>query len=142
MALITDIADAVTGALNSGAFSAPFQAKRYFQPLFELPEMAELHVSVVPSGLSILPQGRAFSQYHVKIDVAVQKKFQTGETLELDPLMTLVEEIADYFRFKRLDTFPEAIWIRTENAPIFAPEHMERFRQFTSVLTFTFRVAR
>jgi len=142
MALVTDIVEAVKESLNVGAFSQAFIAKRYYQPLFELPEMQELHVSVVPNGLTILGLGRAQSQVDVKVDVAVQKKLQAGDALELDPLMALVEEIADFFRFQRLPGFPEAIWVKTENSPIYAQEHLEQLRQFTSILTFTFRVAR
>jgi hypothetical protein len=32
--------------------------------------------------------------------------------------------------------------VRTENVPVYAPEHLEEYRQFTSVLTLTFRVVR
>ena len=65
---------------------------------------------------------------------------RSGE--ELDLLMQLVEEIAGLFRFARLAAFPQAVWVKTEHAPVFAPEHMEGLRQFTSILTFTFRVVR
>jgi hypothetical protein len=56
--------------------------------------------------------------------------------------MALVEEIADFFRLRRLTSYPDAIWVRTDNVPVYAPEHLEEFRQFTSVLTLTFRVVR
>ena len=81
-------------------------------------------------------------QYDFAIDVAVQKKFETGDAAELDPLMSLVEEIADFFRLRRLAAYPDAVWVRTDNVPVYAPEHMEEYRQFTSVLTLTFRVVR
>ena len=142
MALVTDIAEAVKEELDASSFSLPFSAKRFYQPLFELEEMQDLHVSVVPQALTIFSLSRSQGQYDVKIDVAVQKKFQRGEAAELDPLMDLVEEIAGHFRAKRLAGLPGAMWVKTENAPIFAQEHMEEMRQFTSVLTFTFRVQR
>jgi hypothetical protein len=56
--------------------------------------------------------------------------------------MELVEEIADFFKQRRLDAYPQAVWVKTENAPIYAAEHMDELRQFTSVLTLTFRVLR
>ena len=46
------------------------------------------------------------------------------------------------FRFKRLDSFPNAVWVKTENAPVYAVEHLDQLAQFTSVLTLTFRVIR
>lgn len=76
----------------------------------------------------------------MQIDVAVQKKLVSGTNAELDPLMDLVQEIGDFFRSRRLTAMPTAAWIKTENAPVYAQEHLHELRQFTSVLTFTFRV--
>ena len=56
--------------------------------------------------------------------------------------MGLVDEIADHFRMKRLDSLRAAVWVKTENEPLYAQEHMDQLRQFTSVLTFTFRMMR
>jgi hypothetical protein len=138
--LIVAIADAVKASLNAATFSEPFTAERHYQPLFELKDMKVLHVSVVPSGVAITTLGRGRSQVDVKIDVAVQKKLGRADAEEIDSLMGLVEEIAEHFKAKRLASSPEAVWVKTENAPIYAQEHMAELRQFTSVLTFTFRV--
>ena len=136
------IADAVVADLNGATFSQSFEAKRYYRPVFDLAEMSDLHVSVVPKGVTSEIQSRARTQNDYQVDVAVQKK--TAAETDLDPLMTLVEEIADHFRFKRLTLAGggEAVWMRTENQPVYAPEHMDELRQFTSVLTLTFRVVR
>jgi hypothetical protein len=142
MAVITDIADAVVAELNGGTFSQAVEAKRFYRPVFDLAEMSALHVSVVPKGVTIERADRSRNQQDVQIDVAVQKKFESGDAAELDPLMALVEEIADFCRLRRLTSYPDAIWIRTDNVPVYAPEHLEEFRQFTSVLTLTFRVVR
>ena len=60
--------------------------------------------------------------------------------------MTLVEELADHLRFGTLELkhppSAKAVWIRTENAPVYAPEHVDQLRQFTSVLTVTYRIMR
>ncbi len=142
MADITDIADAVAAELNAGSFGQEFTAERHYRPVFDLPEMGTLHVTVVPQGMTIETAGRGRSQHDCRIDIAVQKKFENGDADELDPLMALVEQIADHFRFKRLEGLPDAVWVKTENAPIYAAEHMEQNRVFTSVLTLTFRVVR
>jgi hypothetical protein len=55
--------------------------------------------------------------------------------------MTLVEQIGQFFSRRRLSNVP-AVWTRTENKPIYSAEHLEQFRTFTSVVTFTFRVSR
>jgi hypothetical protein len=142
MSEIVQVADAVVAALNTASFSLPIEAERSYVPQFELSEMGELHVTVVPKAVEIAAAARDMAAYDYKIDVAVQKRFQEGDAAELDPLLHLVEEIAEHFRFKRLEGYPTAAWVKTEHPAIYAPEHMESLRQFTSVVTFTFRVVR
>jgi len=139
MATIVDIADAIVDELNGGTFSQAFTAERSYLPRFELPDMATLHVTVIPKSMEISQAGgtRAKEQYDYRVDVAVQKR--EAELDELDALMSLVEEIADYLTGRALDTSPVANWIGTENSPIYAPEHMGEFRQFTSIITVTYR---
>jgi len=140
MAVITDIADAVVAELNAAEFSQPFEAKRSYLPRFDLAEMKDLHVTVVPKGVTGLPGTRAHNQHDYEIDVAVQKK--TAADGQIDPLMRLVEEIADHFRSKRLEAMSNVAWVGTAHSPIYAPEHLEQLGQFTSVLTFAFRTMR
>ncbi len=142
MALVTDVADAVVAELNAKPFSQPFEAKRTYLPQFDLAQMKDLHVTVVPKAVTILPASRAQNQHDVAIDVAVQKKVDKTDNTEIDALMGLVDEIADRFRLKRLDSYPGAVWSKTEQQPIYSQEHLDQMRQFTSVLTFTFRVVR
>jgi hypothetical protein len=142
VAVITDIAEAVKNELNDGEFSQKFKAVRTYQPVYELPEMKTLHVTVVPKAIEMEGAARSLVQHDYQIDVAVQKKFDTGETVELDPLMTLVEEIIDFFRLRRLKTVSNAICVNASNEPVYSQEHMEQFRQFTGVITLTFRVLR
>ena len=141
MAAITNVAEAVKDELNGHTFSLPFEAERMYLPLFELPEMKTLHVTVVPHGVEMQASGRSMVQHDYGIDVAVQKKFEKDEPAELDPLMTLVEEIIEFFRLRRLQD-QNAVCVRATNEPVYSQEHMEQFRQFTSVVTLTFRLSR
>ena len=145
MAVIIDIADAVVAELNGGTFSEAFTAERHYKPVFDLPEMKTLHVTVVPKGVDISAATRGLLRHDYQIDVAVQKKLLAGagagEATEIDGLMGLVEEIADFFKGRSLDSV-SAVWVATENAPVYSPEHISELRQFTSVLTLTFRVLR
>ena len=142
MAVIIDIADAVVTELNAATLSLPLTAERHYRPIFDLKDMKTLHVTVVPKGVEVTPAGRSNNHYDYQVDVAVQKKFAKGDAAELDPLVGLVEEIADFFRLRRLTAYPTAVWRRTEHPTVYAPEHMDELRQFTSVLTFTFRIVR
>ena len=141
MSVIVDIADALTEALNSKEFSVEFEAARDYRPVLELQDMKALHVSVVPKGVTMAPADRSRVQHDVEVDVLVQKKLDAGDADELDALMSLVEEIAGFLKFKRLESVG-ALWVKTVNEPIFAPDHIEQLRQFTSVLTVTYRVTR
>ena len=141
MPVITDVADAIVVELNAATFSQPVNAVRAYLPQYKLTEMQNLHVTVVPKGIVIANPDRSRSQSDYSFDVAVQKKFSTGSNEELDALLQLVQDIVLYFRHtQRLESFPNAIWMKTEVPVLYAPDHMEQLRQFTSVLTLTYRV--
>ena len=142
MALIVDIAEAVVAELNAGEFSQAFSAQRLYRPQFDLAEMKDLHVTVVPKGVATSIASRSGVQCDVSVDVAVQKKLESESSDEIDPLMNLVEEIADFFRQRKLSQYPKASWVATANEPVYSPGHLEELRQFTSVLTVTFRVVK
>ena len=152
MSVIVDIADALSDDLNDEGndFSMDFTAARAYQALLELSEMKDLHVTVVPKGVVLAPADRSRVQHDVQVDIAVQKKLgpasddeeEYDEQAELNGLMGLVEEIADFLKFRRLGSQPTAAWVKTDNDPIYSQDHLERLRQFTSVLTVTYRVVR
>ena len=138
MAQITDIADAVVAVLNGQTFSQPVTAVRAYRAAFDLQEMKDLHVTVVPKGVELVTAGRGVAQSDVQIDIGVQKKLATGYDAEIDALMGLVQEIAEFVRATR--QFGDAVWVKSENTPIYSQEHLGELRQFTSVLTLTLRV--
>ena len=139
MSLVADIADAVVAELNAHTFSPAFTAVRTYLPVYDLAEMADLHVTVVPKGVTSQQASRDASQFEISVDIAVQKKLATGDNSEIDPLMDLAEEIAEFLRQRRLAAFPAAAWVRTEHVAVYSPEHLEQFRQFTSVMTVVYR---
>lgn len=153
MSTITAIADAVVARLNagSGGFSMPFTAVRRYQPVFALEDLATLRVSVVPRSLAIVGASRQTSQFDAQIDIGVQKRLSpapgapgspASDEAEIDALLALVDEIADWLRFARMPTTPEAVWVGVAQEPVVAGEHLEQHRQFTSILTVTYRVLR
>jgi len=141
------IADAMVAALNGATLSQSFTAKRHYLPEFDLKEMETLHVSVVPAELDeeIADRSRDHAEY--KIHIAVQKRVAKQappglDTAAIDSLMRLVEEIDDLFRHKPLAGFEQAHWVKTENKPIYDPNHLKEHSQFTSLLAFTYRLVR
>ena len=140
MPLITHVAESVVAELNAATFSLPVTATRSYLPRVELANLKTLQITVVPSSLVVATASRGQSQHDVAIDIAVQQKLGSEQNADLDPLLALAEEIAAHFRGRRLDSFPDALWVKSEFKPIFAPEHLDQLRTFTSVLTLTFRV--
>jgi len=139
---IIDIADAVAAELAGGEFSQGFTPQRSVLPDYELADLKDLQVTVVPRGVEITGASRALSQHDVQIDVGVQKKLSADTEMdaEVAELLGLVEEIADFMARRPLQAMPLAAWVKTANDPVYAPEHLAEKRVFTSVLTLTYRV--
>jgi hypothetical protein len=139
---IIALADAIVAKLQEGTFSLPCEIGRGYRPVVELPALAVAKVTVIPKSLAISAATRADGFYDCAVDIGVQRKVNADDSAELDALMSLVEELGDHLRGKKLDGFTAAVWLALENEPVFAPEHLEQHRQFTSVLTVTYRVRR
>ena len=138
------VADAMVAELNAGPFDPALGATRLYRPEFDLAQLKTTQVTLVPKKIEITNIARNANQYDVSIDVAVQKKVDLANQADLDGLMALVEQIGEFFRLRRLTLAGggSALWAKTENDPIFAPEHLETKQVFTSVLTLTFKVTR
>ena len=87
-ALTIDIADALVAELNAeaakpngGALGQSIVAQRYYRPEFDLAQLKELRISVVPKSIAITGMGRASNQHDVAVDVAVQKKVNPADYL-------------------------------------------------------------
>lgn len=143
MALVIDIADAVVSELAGGSFSQTFTPVRRVLPEYELAELQDLRVTVVPAAVQTDGSSRALSQHDVRIDIGIQKKLSTGSTTTLDAEVAqycgLVQEISEYLKRRRLQAAPDAVWVRSANEPIYAPDHLAEQRTFTSVLSVTYR---
>jgi hypothetical protein len=141
MSVIIDIADAVVAALNGATFTQTFTAVRAYVPVYELTDLGTLRVTVVPRELSLVPLTRNADTGEYLIDVAVQKVLGR-DNADIDPFMTLAEDITDLFRGSTLATYTDAKCTAVANAPIYDPGHLDERRVFTSVVTLTFVVVR
>lgn|SRR5690554_4917345 len=139
MSLVINIADAVQAELAGGSFSQPFTPQREVLPVFDLADLADLRVTVVPKAVEISGSTRSVCQYDIQVDIGIQKKLGIDLDAEVKTLCGLVDEIAEFLRKRPLAAAPYAAWIRTANEPVYAPEHLLEQRTFTSVLTVTYR---
>lgn len=139
--ILLEVADGVTSLINLATLSQSFTAVRYYQPKFDLKEMDELHVSVVPRSITEKRLSRSLTAFDCSVDVGVQQRSDMSQ-LALDGLSNLVAEIAEVLRNNLLAGFAEARLIELARDPVFAPEHLDELRQFTSVIRATYRVWR
>jgi len=139
---IIALADAIVAKLLDGTGSLPCEIAGGYRPVVELPALGTVKVTVMPKSLAISAATRADGVYDCAVAIGVQRKVNADDPAELDALMSLVEELGDHLRGKKLDGFTAAVWLALENEPVFAPEHLEQHRQFTSVMTVTYRVRR
>jgi hypothetical protein len=142
MSTVVQIADAVVAELNAGTFTESFTAERLFSPVFDLQDMQTLRVSVMPRSVTTQPASRSAGFFDYAIDIGVQKKLNSEDSAEVEGHLALVEQISDYLRNRKLTAMPDAFWTKTENNPVYVPEHLDQLRQFTSVLTVTYRIMR
>jgi len=142
MATIVDITQAVVDELNASGLLGATVAERSYLPRRQLEQLADMAVTVVPKATQVQIAGRSSNQYTHDIDIAVQQRLGSDDAVEIDPLMDLVEQIADHFRLRRLSDGTAAVWVQTQHEPIYAPEHLDQMRVFTAVITLSFRVVR
>jgi hypothetical protein len=146
MSVLVQIADAVAASINAaaadGVFPEPIEAVRAHRPSFDLEELGELRVSVVPRSTVITALARLQSQYECTVDVGIQQRVPAGDDVRVDALLELAEVIGDHLRHKRLADFPEAAWASIAHDPVLAPEHLDERSTLTTVLSVTYRVRR
>ena len=141
MPMPLQIADAVVTELANapaGTFSQAFTPERRVLPQFELSQLSDIKVAVVPRGIEIDNHTRMSSQYTIQIDIGVQKRLGKDLEVEVEPMMQLVEEIIGHMRRLPLRNAPTAVWVRTRNEPIYSSEHLAEQRVFISVITVTY----
>src|SRR5690606_38715320 len=100
-------------AAPAGTFDPAFTAQRRVLPAFELAELAELKVTVVPKAVQITGSTRSSSQYDLTIDIGVQRKLTSDSDSDVETLGTLVDQIAEYLRQRPLGQAPYAAWVST-----------------------------
>ena len=78
-------------------------------PRYEVSELSELKVTVVPRSYEMTNLTRAATEYDFSIDIGIQKKLTTADVeTECTELYPLVDEIIDFLRNRQLAQTPWA----------------------------------
>ncbi|MEO1535558.1 MAG: hypothetical protein AAFS11_08365, partial [Planctomycetota bacterium] len=137
---------AIRGAINrrrdGDGFTEPVEAVRAYRPSYDLEQLGELRVSVVPRSVTTANLARQQSQVDCTVDVGLQQRVDAGDDARLDALLDLAEQIGDHLRHKRLPGYPQAAWLSIEHEPVVAAEHLDERSSLTTVLSVTYRVRR
>ena len=138
-AAILTLADAVVAELNAAEFVLPVQSQRGYLPTFELPEMSRLQVTVVPRQDDGRLDTRESTAHEYQLDIGVQQKPEKLDNAHLDPLVLLTQQIADHFRFGRV---AHSSLVSPKIRILYLQEHLQKFHQFTAVVTLSFKGSR
>lgn len=139
---LVEVADELTTFLNGLSLSMPFTATRKYSPEYELETMGtSLYVDVVPRDLETEILNRTKVQEDAVIDVGIMQRVDNTDGV-VDPLLALVDEIAEGVRFQRLPAPANAMWIGHNRSPFYDLEDRDTMRLFKSVIRFRFRLFR
>lgn len=135
---IMTLADAVAAEINTGSFSVPVTAQRMLLPEFELADLADLKVTIVPKSVATVGITRQAMRHEVEIEIGIQKKLTGTIDTELPQWIELVQEIDSFLRKKPLTGAVDAAWLKSAIEPLYAREHLAQSRVFTSIITVTY----
>ena len=130
MSEVLNIANAVAAEL------ADYHAEVLYFPEFELRNLDEMRVVVVPLSTEYKAVSRTAHEELPKIQVGVLKR--CGED-GLDAMLQFVEGLGLGFLNRRL---AGAMCVCVAYNPIYSPEHLRERGQFTSVMELTFKLVR
>ena len=136
MSRIADLIDAVVAELQSGGFT---QAERGLLPVFDLQQLSDLHITVLPSTVEREESTRGSVVETLSVAIGIQQRIDVDNNG--DDLFDVVEDIVDFMHRRQLAALPDAVAFSIVVDPIFAPEHLDTSRVFTSVITLTYKIA-
>lgn len=143
-ASLPSLADAVVAAMNAaGGWVTPFTAVRYWQPIFELQDLAELKVSVVGAKIESARNARRQWEQLYTVEIGLQNRPDGFTNLELDTLAQLAEEIAVYWETNTELTAGGRRYVCVAVQNEFVNfEDLDERRLFTSVVVLSFKAWR
>ena len=115
---------------------ADYNAEVLFYPEFDLKELDDMRVAVVPSGIEYKTASRASHEELLKVSVGFLKR---GCEDELPELLRLVEKIGLGFLHRK---FAGTTCVAVVYDPIYSPDHLRERGQFTSVMQLSFKQIR
>ena len=127
MSEVVNLAVAVAGFLTE------YNAEVLYFPTFDLLDLDDLRVVVVPNSTEYKTVSRERHEEILKVQIGFLKR---GSEENLDDLLRIVEKIGLGFLNRKLGG---ATCVCVAYNPIYSPEHLRERGQFTSIIELTFR---
>lgn len=96
------VAQAVATDLEGGSWSQQISPAAKWRVRYQLTELKELKVSVLPGPSTVIARTRGRDQEKYTSDIVVQKQVNPDDLTAVDALVVLAEEFRAYFRNKSL----------------------------------------
>lgn len=144
---LLDIADAVVVKLNAGSFSKTFTAAVRDDTDLKLEDSAadSVYVDIVPGGVKIERATRDARVFDCRTDIGIRCRPTTIDMTHFRDLLAFAGEIEEFLKpsdgnCRTLTTYTDAAWIASEFRALWVPRHWHEWRQFTSIISVTYRV--
>ena len=138
-ATLIQLADTIAATIASQTWILPVVVQRAYQPIHTLADTRQaVRVNVVPASVVHEYYSRAQTKVSYTVQIGILHRPTPMSQTELDKLMQLTESMLAYFRGKRLPP-TNYYCVRMAYEPLYASEHMDEYRQFTAVISLTFR---
>lgn len=139
-----ELADAVTIDLNANVLAAlEIVAQRDYLPVLTLESLTDkAQVFVICKSEEATPATRTAQQADRDVSVGVIQKLKRGPNNGFDRnaidqiLAGILLPIKARLNFRPIAGYK---WFKTTHDPLYDPEHLDKFAQFTSVVTFSYR---
>lgn len=137
MTQLLDVVDALVAEINATTWPQTFVAAKDLHSNFDLKDAStQLRVVLRPAKVQRVQVTRGKQIKHCWVEVFVRKRLGQGDlTPQIEPLVDLIEAIADHFDGVRLAEREGAWCNAAATDPPYDAGHLEQFRQFTGLLT-------
>ncbi len=115
---------------------AKYKAELLFVPEFELHELEEMKIVVVPTATEYKTLSRSAHEELMKVQIGILKRCTEDDVKEL---LQFSQDLGLSFLNKKLG---EAMCLSVAFNPIYSAEHLRERNQFTSVIELTFKLVK